>query len=322
MRRFSLPNFINLIASAFLFLGYSTHSFATDPRSYINLPIDTQLTQFGVGKTTIKDSQDPFGETIEQENIIDIFFYRYAYYFPVAGQIGGVTLFGNYGEKYQADDEDDKTTGLTNPNVMFAWALFGSPALSKNAFKNYTLDSSLVISFTLGMPLVENIPDGLGQDRWSFKPEIAYNLGFGKATQLNFYLNTTVFTEQSGTVSHPKTFKTISGTLTEQPQLGAEAYISQNFSHAFWVSLGFIYNAHGELKGETDDKSHTLIFKQAYNQLTGAASLNLMLTRSNMLTLTYSQLMNDSSDDARKDDKTTDESTILLRWMYLFGGYS
>lgn len=322
MRYIELSNFFKLILLFWLFLGCSTYSFATDPRSYINLPVDTQLTQVGLGKTTIKNSQDPFGKTIEQENIIDIFFYRYAYYFPVAGQIGGVTLFGNYGEKYQADDEDDKTTGLTNPNVMFAWALFGSPALSKNAFKNYTLDSSLVISFTLGMPLVENVPDGLGQNRWSFKPEIAYNLGFGSSTQLNFYLNTTVFTSQSGTISLPKTHNTLSGTLNEQPQLGAEAYISQNFSRAFWASLGIIYNAYGELKGETDDKSHTRIFKQAYNQVTGAASLNLMVTRSNMLTLTYSQLMNDSSDEDRADNKTTDESTILLRWMYLFGGYS
>ena len=254
MRYIKLTNFVKLVSLIWLFLGYSTYSFATDPRSYINLPIDTQLTQIGLGKTTIKDSQNPLGKTTEQENIIDIFFYRYAYYFPVAGQIGGVTLFGNYGEKYQANDKEDKTTGLTNPNVMFAWALFGSPALSKNAFKNYTLDSSLVISFTLGMPLVENVPDGLGQNRWSFKPEIAYNLGFGSSTQLNLYLNTTIFTSQSGTISFAKTQNTISGTLTEQPQLGAEAYISQNFSRAFWASLGVIYNHHGELKQTQDLK--------------------------------------------------------------------
>jgi len=309
-------SFLHGIGCILLVCLYSTQASATDPRAYVNLPLGTSLTQLGYGTVSSDTSIDvnvaPALTDVELTVDMDLWFYRYAYFFEVAGQTAGVSIFGAY-SKVDAElgpFSNDDSWGWTDPTILFGMPLFGSPALSPEEFGSYHLDQSLVLVLYLTIPSGDYDRDSiinLGENRWAFKPELAYNLAIGEhgvGGQFNLYANATMYTlndEAGGSA-----LATGDQLLSQDPKFGLEGYYSYDFNRAIWGSAGLIWTfggqqyIDGEKQGEEEDLTNL------------ALSLNGMVSPQNMLTLSYNHKL--TSDN-------TDQTTWLLRWMYLFGGF-
>ena len=73
-------------------------------------------------------------------------------------------------------------SGLGDPRFRFSINLFGAPALSVKEFANYKQDLIIGVSLQVSAPLGQYDNSkllNLGNNRWSFRPELGYFQGVG-----------------------------------------------------------------------------------------------------------------------------------------------
>jgi hypothetical protein len=126
-------------------------------------------------------------------------------------------------------------SGLGDPRFRFSVNLFGAPALSVKEFANYRQDLIIGISLQMSAPL--GLYDNskllnLGNNRWSFRPELGISKAWGPWT-LEVAPSVTVFTDNTDFFN--------GSTFAQAPIYLVQGHIIYNFESGAWMSLDGTY---------------------------------------------------------------------------------
>jgi hypothetical protein len=125
-------------------------------------------------------------------------------------------------------------SGAGDSSYQLGILLKGGPALSISQFENYKPASSLGLSLTIIVPTgsynAEKILN-LGSNRWSFKPDLAFNHPFGPDQKWDSTATVTSLSTQTIPLIMEKR------SSAQQPLPGLEGHISYSFNDRAWVSV-------------------------------------------------------------------------------------
>jgi hypothetical protein len=143
--------------------------------------------------------------------------------------------------------------GLGDPRFRFSMNLYGAPALSVKEFTEYRQDLIVGVSLQVSAPLGQyddNKLLNLGNNRWSFKPELGISKAWGSWTvelipSATFYTDNTDFYNGS--------------TLAQTPIYALQTHIIYSFQSGIWLGLGGTYFTGGRtsLNGVKGDNALT-----------------------------------------------------------------
>ena len=214
-----------------------------EPRAYANTPVGMNFLLTGYGYT-----QGPItasaASPIQGANVqTDTAFLGYARSFGVwdksakfqvvEGQAwvsGTATYVGQPRSRY--------VTGLTDPLFKASVNLYGAPALTMTEFTNYHQDLIIGVGLAVTAPLGQYDSSKLlniGNNRWSFNPEMGFSKAFGKLT-LELMPGVTVFTDNNDFL----------GKVREQdPLYSLQGHVIYSFPHGIWASMSGTYYTGG-----------------------------------------------------------------------------
>jgi outer membrane putative beta-barrel porin/alpha-amylase len=218
---------------------------AGSARDYLNAPIDTWLTFYNFGYSTLVTPEDGIDVTSSvTSNVLSqsIVITRTMDYW---GRTGGISVVFPY-RYLNASSDAIRASNQGISDVAFLWQMniFGGPALTKEQFRSFvpqTFSSfHLFVATRLGKYDATS-PLNPSANRWTFFPTVNYSYTPDQGwTWLETYLSTKVFTTNSdyrvGGASN----------LTQKPLFLVETHASRNLLPALWVSADAYYNVGGE----------------------------------------------------------------------------
>ena len=131
--------------------------------------------------------------------------------------------------------ETREMSGFGDPRFRFSINLFGAPALSVKEFANYQQDLIIGVSLQVSAPLGQYDNSkllNLGNNRWSFRPELGISKAWGPWT-LELAPSVTFFTENADFFN--------GSTFAQAPIYLVQGHIIYNFKSGVWVSLDGTY---------------------------------------------------------------------------------
>ncbi|TPF74730.1 transporter [Brucella gallinifaecis] len=171
--------------------------------------------------------------------------FRYAHSFDLNGQIAGIQLVVPYAfvdANLDATRIGANVDGFGDIQAIFLVNLVGAPALSKEAFANWTpepyLTASLAVSIPTGQYDRERVVN-IGANRWGFKPQLSVGVPLGGAADwITANANVQLFTNNDAYHKDK--------TLAQDPLFTIEAHYSKNLNKALWVSADAFYSYGGQ----------------------------------------------------------------------------
>ena len=130
-------------------------------------------------------------------------------------------------------------SGLGDPRFRFSINLFGAPALSAREFADYRQDLIIGASLQVSAPLGQYDDSkllNLGNNRWSFRPELGFSKAWGPWT-VEIAPSATFFT------NNPDFFG--GSTFAQAPVYLVRGYGMYNFNSGVWLSLDGTWLAGG-----------------------------------------------------------------------------
>ena len=152
-----------------------------EPRSYSNTPVGLNFLIAGYVYAQGKMAFDPNLSIADAKFHSNTGVLAYVRSFDFAGQSAKFDVIVP-GSSFDAQGlvnglpREREMTGLGDPRFRFSFNLFGAPALSAKDFANYQQDLIVGVSFQVSAPLGQYDNSkllNLGNNRWSFKPELA-----------------------------------------------------------------------------------------------------------------------------------------------------
>ena len=146
-----------------------------------------------------------------------------------------------------------KMSGLGDPRFRFSINLFGAPALSVKEFASYQQDLIIGVSLQVSAPLGQ-YDNGkllnLGNNRWSFRPELGISKAWGPWT-LEVAPSITFFTDNIDFYN--------GSTFAQAPIYAVQMHIVYNFQSGIWLALDGIYFTGGRttVNGVRGDNEQT-----------------------------------------------------------------
>ena len=136
---------------------------------------------------------------------------------------------------WTASLERGEMSGFGDPRFRFSVNLFGAPALSVKEFANYQQDLIIGVSLQVSAPLGQYDNSkllNLGNNRWSFRPELGISKAWGPwtvevAPSVTFFTDNTDFFNGS--------------TFAQAPIYLVQGHIIYNFKSGAWMSLDGTY---------------------------------------------------------------------------------
>src|SRR6476661_6159611 len=131
--------------------------------------------------------------------------------------------------------------GLGDPRFRFSFNLFGAPALSAKDFASYQQDLIVGVSLQFSAPLGQYDDSkllNLGNNRWSFKPELGISKAWGPwtfelAPSVTFFSNNTDFVGGN--------------TFAQAPFYAVQGHILYTFQSGAWFALDGVYFSGGRI---------------------------------------------------------------------------
>ena len=234
-----------LACSLMLPLYLPCSAWADGARDWLNVPVDMNFAYiyytYSNAETSINSALPITGASVNSN--IPIF--RYARTFELNGQIAGIQLVVPYAF---VDANLDGTRiganvdGFGDIQAVFLANLVGAPALSKEAFANWTpepyLTASLAVSMPTGQYDAERVVN-IGANRWGFKPQLSVGVPLGGAADwITANANVQLFTNNDAYRKDK--------TLAQDPLFTIEAHYSKNLNKALWVSADAFYSYGGQ----------------------------------------------------------------------------
>ena len=126
-------------------------------------------------------------------------------------------------------------SGLGDPRFRVSMNLLGAPALTVKEFAGYKQDLIVGVSLQVSAPLGQYDDTkllNLGNNRWSFRPELGISKAWGPWT-VEIVPSVTVFTD------NPEFFN--GKTFAQAPLYMVRGHVIHNFASGAWISLDGLY---------------------------------------------------------------------------------
>jgi len=294
------------VASASLIM-VATTAVAEDlePRAYANTPVGINFLLLGYsdlhGNVTANPSVPLQNAKLNIKTIVFAFARsldvwgrsgKFAIVVPEARLTGSALFAGEPRER--------NVTGLIDPRLRFSVNLYGAPAMSLAEFPSYQQDVIIGASLAITAPLGQYDSSrlvNLGNNRWSFKPELGVSKRLGPVT-LELSAATTFYTDNNQYLGDR--------TFSQNPTYQAQVHLIYAFSNGVWASLDGTYFAGGSTKvdgvGNHDFQENTRY----------GGTLSLPLNRNHSLKLFASE--------GAHTRTGSEYDAVGIVWQYRFGG--
>lgn len=276
-----------------------------EPRSYANTPVGINFLLVGYSEIDGSVTANPSVPLQNGKIRIKSAVFAFARSLDVWGRSGkfdivvprahlkGSALFA--GEPKERD-----VTGLIDPRFRFSVNLYGAPALPLAEFAGYQQDVIIGASLAITAPLGQYDADrlvNLGNNRWSYKPELGISKRLGPVT-LELAAATTFYTDNDDYLGH--------STASQDPLYQLQGHVIYAFSNGVWVSLDTTYFEGGStsINGVAN---HDFQENTRYG-----ATLTLPVNRNNSLKL--------SASNGAYSRTGSEYDGFGIVWQYRFGG--
>ena len=215
-----------------------------EPRSYSNTPIGLNFLIAGYIYAEGKLAFDPGLAIADAKFRSDTGVLAYVRSFDVGGQsakldvIVPASSFSAHG-LLNGQPREREMLGLGDPRFRVSVNLFGAPALSVKDFASYKQNLIVGVSLQVSAPLGQYDDSkllNLGNNRWSFKPELGISKAWGPWT---------FEVAPSGTLFSDNTDFFGGNTFAQAPIYAVQGHILYSFQSGIWVALDGLYFAGG-----------------------------------------------------------------------------
>jgi hypothetical protein len=276
-----------------------------EPRSYANTPVGINFLLIGYsdlhGSVTANPSIPLEDAKLEIETVVFAFARsldvwgrsgKFDVVVPEAKLTGSALLAG---EPRKRD-----VTGLIDPRFRFSVNLYGAPAMTLAEFPSYQQDVIIGASLAVTAPLGQYDDSrliNLGNNRWSFKPELGVSKRVGQVT-LELSGAGTFFTDNDQLLGDR--------VLSQDPIYQVQGHLIHAFDNGVWVSLDATWFEGG--KSSVDGVSnHDYQENSRYG-----CTLTLPLNRNHSIKLNAS--------NGGYTRTGSDFDAVGMVWQYRFGG--
>jgi hypothetical protein len=244
-------------AALFALLLSGAPAVAGKARDYLNAPVDSWVTfynlgfsssvapvtggaEFGISGVTT----DVTSQSLIVSRILD-----------VGGRTGGLSLVLPHADiNVAAGPFGTGAAGTGDIGIVAEVNLFGAPALSREAFADWTPETFASFHLLATLPTGGYDPDStvnVGSNRWSLAPTINYSYtpDAGR-TWLEAYATARIFGENTDAPGATET-------LEQRPLYQIELHASRNLTPDFWLTADAYYDRGGEtvLDGARQDNA-------------------------------------------------------------------
>jgi len=229
-----------------------------EPRSYTNTPVGLNFLIAGYLYSEGKIAFDPSSSITDAQFHSHTGVLAYARSLDVGGKSAKFDVILPYSSfsAHGVVDGQPRTremSGLGDPRFRLSINLFGAPALSVKEFTNYQQDLIIGVSLQVSAPLGQYDNTkllNLGNNRWSFRPELGMSKAWGPWT-LEVAPSVTFFTDNTDFFN--------GSTFAQAPIYLVQGHIIYNFESGMWVSLDgtFFTGGRTTLNGVRGDNEQT-----------------------------------------------------------------
>jgi hypothetical protein len=214
-----------------------------EPRAFTNTPVGMNFLVLGYAYTKGDVALDT-SAPIEDGNIaVHNAFLAYVRSLDVWGRAGKLQLALPYAwlsgsAKVAGRSVSTEISGLGDPQAKFSLLLYGGPALSFEEFESYTPDLIVGASFAVTAPLGQYDSDrvvNIGNNRWSFKPEIGIAKTWGPVT-LELAPSATFYTDNDDFLGKR---------LQREPLYAVQGHVIYHTRFGLWAAVDATYYAGG-----------------------------------------------------------------------------
>ena len=288
-------------------IAFGAHARAEDlePRSYANTPVGMNFLILGYSDMDGSVTANPSAQLQDAKLDIKTTVFAFARSLDVWGRSGKFDIVlpeAHLTGSALANGEprERNVSGLIDPRLRFSVNLYGAPALSLADFPSYQQDVIIGASFAVTPPLGQYDSSrlvNLGNNRWSFKPELGISKRLGAVT-LELSAAGTFFTDNDDFFGNR--------VLSQNPLYQVQTHLIYAFPNSVWASLDATYFEGGSTSingvGNHDFQENTRY----------GATLALPLSRQHSLKLFA------SNGAHTRTGSTYDVWGIA--WQYRFGG--
>jgi Putative MetA-pathway of phenol degradation len=229
-----------LVVATGLVAAITAEAQQLEPRAYSNTPVGMNFLILGYGFTTGDVSLDTSLPVEDAKFTVHSAFLAYARALDVWGRAGKLDLVLPYAwlsgsTKIAGRPVSTEVSGLGDPQVRFSYLFYGAPALTLDAFDDYTPDLIIGGSLAVTAPLGQYDSDRLvniGTNRWSFKPEIGISKTFGPVT-LELEPSATFYTDNENFFGGRK--------VQRDPLYAVQGHVIYHTPHGLWAALDATY---------------------------------------------------------------------------------
>ncbi len=214
-----------------------------EPRAYANTPVGMNFLLTGYGYTqgpiTASAASPIQGAKVQTDTAL----LGYSRSFGVWGDSakfdvveGEAWVSGT--ATYVGQPRSRYVTGLTDPLFKGSINLYGAPALTMDEFTNYQQNLIIGVSLAVTAPLGQYDSSKLlniGNNRWSFNPEMGFSQAFGKLT-LELMPGATVFMDNDDFLGQVR---------KQDPLYSLQSHAIYSFPHGIWASVSGTYYTGG-----------------------------------------------------------------------------
>ena len=228
------------VTLAVLALAGASRAQDIEPRSYSNAPVGVNFLIAGYAYTRgglAFDSDLPISD-VHLHTSSGLFAYaRSLDVFGLSGKFDAIVpyTFLSGSAIYQDQAINRVVNGFTDSRFRLSVNLYGAPALSASEFRDYHQDlivgASLQVSVPWGQYDASRVVN-LGNNRWSFKPEIGISKALGPWT-LEFQAAATLFTDNDNFYGGSR--------RSQDPLYSAQAHAIYGFPSGVWTSVDATY---------------------------------------------------------------------------------
>ncbi|MGH8383987.1 MAG: transporter [Pseudomonas sp.] len=235
--------------ASLIMVGYGAVAEDLEPRSYANTPVGINFLLMGYsdlrGNVTANPSVPLKNAKLDIKTVV----FAYARSLDVWGHSGKfdvvvpeAKLTGS--ALFAGEPREREVTGLIDPRFRFSVNLYGAPALSLAEFPSYQQDVIIGTSLAITAPLGQYDSSklvNLGNNRWSFKPELGISKRMGPVT-LELSGAGTFYTDNNEYLGDR--------TISQDPIYQTQVHFIYAFSNGVWGSLDGTYFAGGSTSVE------------------------------------------------------------------------
>jgi hypothetical protein len=240
--RLSLCVALGIIASALG--GANAKAQEAEPRSYSNTPVGLNFLIAGYVHAQGKMAFDPGLAIADAKFQSSTGVLAYVRSFDFGGQsakfdvIAPASSFSAHG-LVDGQPREREMSGLGDPRFRVSVNLFGAPALSAKDFASYQQDLIVGVSLQVSAPLGQYDNSkllNLGNNRWSFRPELGISKAWGPWT-FEVAPSVTFFTHNTDFFG--------GNTFAQEPIYAVQGHILYTFQSGVWMALDGLYFAGG-----------------------------------------------------------------------------